>query len=94
MRLDKFLKAARIIKRRIVAKEVTDKGRVSVNGKTAKAGTVLKVGDEIEITFGQKVVRVRVELLKESPRKEEAETMYTLLSEEKIENESIFAQGD
>ena len=60
MRLDKFLKVSRLIKRRTVANEACDAGRVMVNGKPAKASTNVKVGDEIEILFGQKSVKVRV----------------------------------
>ncbi|MDN6692223.1 MAG: RNA-binding S4 domain-containing protein, partial [Enterococcus sp.] len=61
MRLDKFLKIARIIKRRTVAKEVADKGRIQVNGKLAKSSTDIKVGDELRIQFGNKVLEVAVE---------------------------------
>lgn len=82
MRLDKFLKASRLIKRRTVAKEVSDGGRVQINGNPAKAASSVQVGDEIAIRFGHKTVHVRVESLKESPRKEEAAEMYTLLREE------------
>ena len=60
MRLDKYLKVSRIIKRRPVAKEVADKGRIKVNGILAKSSTDLKVGDEIEIRFGNKLFTVRV----------------------------------
>ena len=60
MRLDKFLKVSRLIKRRTVANEACDAGRVSVNGKPAKASVNVKVGDIIEIAFGTKTVKVRV----------------------------------
>ncbi|MDR0357561.1 MAG: RNA-binding S4 domain-containing protein [Clostridiales Family XIII bacterium] len=76
MRLDKFLKASRIIKRRTVAKEACDRERVSVNGRTAKAGTEICAGDEIEIRFGESTLRIRAIDLKESVRKEDAERMY------------------
>lgn len=69
MRLDKFLKIARIIKRRTVAKEVADKGRIQVNGKLAKSSTDIKVGDELRIQFGNKVLEVAVEELHESTKK-------------------------
>lgn len=85
MRLDKFLKVSRLIKRRTVAKEVCDKGRVSVNGQVAKAGTNIKEGDEIAIQFGQKLVVVKVSTVKETAKKEEADSMYTVVREEKIE---------
>ncbi|WP_071458819.1 RNA-binding S4 domain-containing protein [Bacillus massilinigeriensis] len=84
MRLDKFLKVSRLIKRRTLAKEVSDQGRISVNGVTAKAGTTIKAGDELVIRFGQKHVTVRIERLQENSRKEEAAEMYTILKEERI----------
>lgn len=79
MRLDKYLKNSRIIKRRTMAKEACDGGRVSVNGRTAKAGTELNIGDEIQITFGNNILNVRVLSLTESPRKDEAGEMYEVL---------------
>jgi len=84
MRLDKFLKISRLIRRRTVAKDVAEQGRVFVNGKEAKAGTTVKVGDEITIRYGTKSVTVRVDNLVESPRKEEASGMYTVLREEPV----------
>lgn len=85
MRLDKFLKVSRIIKRRTLAKEVADQGRVFVNGQQAKASTNVKAGDELTIRLGQKIIKVRVESLQESTRKEDAASLYSVLSEEKIE---------
>jgi ribosomal 50S subunit-recycling heat shock protein len=76
MRLDKFLKVSRIIKRRTVANEACDSGRVSVNGKVAKAGLEVKVGDIIEITFGSKSSKVEVLSLVETIHKENAAQMY------------------
>ena len=61
MRLDKFLKVSRLIKRRTLAKEVADQGRITVNGKVAKASSAIKAGDELAIRFGQKIVTARVE---------------------------------
>ncbi|PLT30868.1 RNA-binding S4 domain-containing protein [Peribacillus deserti] len=84
MRLDKFLKVSRLIKRRTLAKEVADQGRISINGITAKASSNVKVGDEMEVRFGQKLVKVKIEKLQESSRKEEAADMYTILSEDRI----------
>lgn len=81
VRLDKYLKVSRLIKRRTLAKEVCDQGRVEINGRPAKASTTVKAGDQLAIRFGQKVVTVRVEQLKENVRKEEAETLYTLIGE-------------
>lgn len=88
MRLDKFLKVSRLVKRRTLAKEICDQGRVTVNQKVAKAGTTVQVGDEISIRFGQKIVTVRVEMLKENTKKEEASSMYTVIKEEFIKEES------
>ncbi len=85
MRLDKFLKVSRLIKRRTLAKEVADQGRITINGKVAKAGSVVKIGDELAIRFGQKVVTARVEDLRENVRKEEAMKMFTILKEEKLD---------
>lgn len=82
MRLDKFLKVSRLIKRRTVAKEVTEQGRVLINGRPAKAASTVQVGDELSIRFGQKTVYIRVEALQESPRKDEADSLYTLLREQ------------
>lgn len=76
MRLDKFLKVSRLIKRRTVANEACDAGRVMVNDKVAKASVNVKVGDVIEIAFGQKSVKVRVTSLAESTRKEDAKDMF------------------
>lgn len=76
MRLDKYLKVSRLIKRRTVANEACDAGRVMVNGKSAKASTTVKVGDEIEILFGQKSVKVRVLAILETTKKEDAKEMF------------------
>ena len=76
MRLDKFLKVSRLIKRRTVANEACDAGRVMGNGKPAKASVNVKVGDEIEILFGQKSVKVRVLDLQDTTRKEEAKDLF------------------
>ena len=79
MRIDKFLKVSRIIKRRTVAKEACDLGRVSLNGRVCKAGADVSEGDVIEVRFGQSVFRARVTSLKESVRKEEAAEMYEVI---------------
>lgn len=81
MRLDKFLKVSRLIKRRTLAKEVCDQGRVQVNGRVAKASNELTVGDIITLNFGQRVLRVRVERLQNSARKEEAELLFTVVDD-------------
>ena len=85
MRLDKFLKISRIIKRRTLAKEVAGQGRITINGNQAKASTTLAAGDELIIRFGQKLVTVKVNDLRENVKKDEAETLYTIVKEEKIE---------
>ena len=79
MRLDKFLKNSRIIKRRTVAKEACEQGRVEVNGKVAKPGLELKTGDEIRITFGNNILEVRVVSMPETVRKDDAQTMYEVI---------------
>ena len=83
MRLDKFLKVSRIIKRRTVASEACDKQRVLVNGNIAKAGKELKIGDIIEIRFGSSTLKVKVLALTETVRKESAGDMYEVLEETK-----------
>lgn len=85
MRLDKFLKVSRIIKRRTVASEACDRQRVSVNGNAAKAGKELKAGDIIEIRFGSNTLKVKVLQLSETVRKEEAAGMYQILEETRHE---------
>ena len=76
MRLDKFLKVSRLIKRRTVANEACDAGRVMVGGKPAKASTNVKAGDEIEILFGQKSVKVRVLSVADTIRKADAKDLF------------------
>lgn len=87
MRLDKFLKVSRLIKRRTVAKEVADKGRIKINDKLAKSSSEVKTNDVIEIRFGNKIVQVKVEETKEFTRKEDADKMYKLISESRIKEE-------
>ena len=72
MRLDKYLKVSRLIKRRTVANEACDAGRVSVNGKPAKASVEVKVGDIVEIGFGNRQVRVEITEITETTKKEDA----------------------
>ena len=79
MRLDKYLKVSRLIKRRTVANEAYDAGRVMINGKTAKAGTDVKVGDVIEIGFGTRNVKVEVLDVQETTRKEDAKELFRYL---------------
>ena len=79
MRLDKYLKVSRIIKRRTVANEAADAGRVMVNGKVARASYEVKVGDVIEINLGQKPVKLRVTALKETTNKYNASENFEIL---------------
>lgn len=79
MRIDKYLKVSRLIKRRTVANEACDAGRVSVNGKKVKASYDVKAGDVIEIAFGTRTVKAKVTSLSESTKKEDAKDMYELL---------------
>ncbi|MEW8979486.1 MAG: RNA-binding S4 domain-containing protein [Symbiobacterium sp.] len=82
MRIDKFLKVSRIIKRRTLAKEVCDAGRVQVGGRLAKAGTEVKPGDVIAIDFGRRQLTVRVLEVREQVRAAEARELYEVISEE------------
>ena len=80
MRLDKFLKVSRIIKRRTVANDACDASHVSVNGKVAKASSDVKIGDVIEIGFGQRILRVRVTDIRDTVKKDSAADMYEVLN--------------
>ncbi|MBQ7965153.1 MAG: RNA-binding S4 domain-containing protein [Ruminococcus sp.] len=77
MRIDKYLKVSRIIKRRTVANEVCDAGKVMVNGKVVRASYDVKVDDVIEIDFGARAIKVKVVSTQETVRKEDAAAMYT-----------------
>lgn len=79
MRIDKYLKVSRIIKRRTVACEACEQGKVSINGKAAKPSADVKVGDVIEIAFGEKTLKIRVEIVTEHALKGDAQNMYTVL---------------
>jgi ribosomal 50S subunit-recycling heat shock protein len=79
MRLDKYLKISRVIKRRTVANDACDAGRVSINGKTAKASAEVRVGDIVEIRFGNTLTKFEISSVKEAVRKEEASDMYRML---------------
>ncbi|KAA0543707.1 RNA-binding S4 domain-containing protein [Bacillus sp. BGMRC 2118] len=90
MRLDKFLKVSRLIKRRTLAKEVADQGRISINGIEGKASSNVKVGDTLTIRFGQKLVTVQIDTIQENSRKEEAAQMYSVVKEEKLNDQESF----
>lgn len=79
MRLDKYLKVSRLIKRRTVANEMCDRGRVKINDKVAKAGTEVKVGDIVEMQFGEKSTKVEVTEISEHVTKAGATEMYKLI---------------
>ena len=81
MRLDKYLKVSRVIKRRTVANEACDLGRVLINGKTAKASTTVKCGDIVEIKFGEKIIKFEITRVNEVVKKEEASEMFKIIEE-------------
>ena len=84
MRLDKYLKVSRIIKRRTLAKEVADNGRILVNSRVAKSSTKLSEGDLIEIQFGNKIVIIKVLELRDSTKKEDSQKMFEIIEEKRI----------
>lgn len=81
MRLDKYLKVSRIIKRRTIAKEACEQNRVEVNGRTAKPGVDVIEGDIIKITFGNSTLKVKVTKLTESCKKEDVDGMYEIIND-------------
>lgn len=81
MRLDKFLKVSRVIKRRTVANDVCSQGRVTVNGRTAKPSVKLKVGDVVSIAFGNGLVTFKVLSIEQTVRKEDASSMYEIIED-------------
>jgi ribosomal 50S subunit-recycling heat shock protein len=81
MRIDKYLKVSRVIKRRSIAKELLDSGNVTLNQQLAKASAVVKVGDTITVKYGLKFITLQVVSIQEIVRKEEASSMYHLLKE-------------
>ena len=87
MRLDKFLKVSRIIKRRTIAKEAADNGRITINNKVAKAGTPVNVDDVIEITFVNKKLRAKITNIAETVKKELAREMYEIIEGEEDKEE-------
>ncbi|KRM19868.1 hypothetical protein FC40_GL001270 [Ligilactobacillus hayakitensis DSM 18933 = JCM 14209] len=89
MRLDKYLKISRIIKRRSVAKDISDQGRISVNGKVAKSSTNVSIGDELVINFGNKTLTVKVLDIKDTTKKNEAQDLFEVIAEEYKEDFAI-----
>ncbi len=86
MRLDKFLKVSRVIKRRTLAKEVCDSGRVTVNGRAAKAGTAIKAGDILQLDFGPKRIKLEVLATPDTVRADQARDLYRTIEEVRIIN--------
>lgn len=84
MRLDKYLKVSRLIKRRTVANEVADAGRILINGKTAKASQAVKAGDIIEVTFGNRPIKVKVLSDVEPRTKDVAREMYEIIEQDNV----------
>ena len=83
MRIDKYLKVARVLKRRVVAKELADNERLLINGRVAKAGNEVKVNDEITIMFGHRYLKIRVLDIKEHIKKEDTESLYEVIDDRK-----------
>ena len=84
MRLDKYLKVSRIIKSRPVAKEVCDAGRISINGRPAKAGSEVKVGDMLHVSYGSRRLEVEVLAIAETIRANEADSLYRVISDVRL----------
>lgn len=87
MRLDKFLKVSRLIKRRTVAKDVSGAGKILINGRPAKAATDVKVGDKLTLLFGRREVELEVLEVAETKRADQAQEMYKILREENLASE-------
>lgn len=87
MRLDKFLKVSRLIKRRAVAKEIADQGRITINNKVAKSSSDVKLGDELSIRFGNRLMVLEIERIIETTKKEDAEHMYKILREDALQDQ-------
>ncbi|MBQ2888674.1 MAG: RNA-binding S4 domain-containing protein [Firmicutes bacterium] len=87
MRLDKFLKVSRLIKRRTVAKDVSGAGKILINGRPAKAATDVKVGDKLTLLFGRREVELEVLEIAETKRADQAADMYRILREETVADE-------
>ncbi len=89
MRLDKYLKVSRVIKRRTVAKEICEAGKIRVNDLPAKASKELKVGDVIDIAMGTRRLKIRVAELRETVRANEADTLYEVLEDKRVKEEEL-----
>ncbi|MCT6893567.1 MAG: RNA-binding S4 domain-containing protein [Bombilactobacillus mellifer] len=81
MRLDKFLKVSRLIKRRTIAKELADAGRIEINGRIAKSASFVKVNDKLKIHYGSRILNIVILNLNDNAKKEQSKEMYEILSE-------------
>lgn len=84
MRIDKFLKVSRIIKRRTIAQEMASQQRIKVNDRIAKPSTKVELGDIVEIQFGKRIIKVKVSELLDTTKKEKADEMYEIISEQPL----------
>ena len=84
MRLDKFLKVSRLIKRRTIAKEICDAGKIMINGRTAKASSEVAVGDTLELHFANRTMQVKIAKVSETVKTQEAAEMYEIVLEERL----------
>ena len=89
MRLDKYLKVSRLVKRRTLAKEVADNGRIEINGKVAKSSHKVAIGDELTLYYGNRILKVKVTDIKDSTKKQDAALMFSVISEERVERPSL-----
>lgn len=81
MRIDKYLKVSRILKRRTIAKELADNQRLMINERIAKAGSEVSIGDILTITFGKRILKIKITEIREFTKKEDSESMYEVISE-------------
>lgn len=94
MRLDKYLKVARILKRRTVSKELAANERVLINGKVAKPAKEVNLGDIIDIIYGERVLRIRVLDIRENVKKNDADSLYEVVDEFIIKTEEVLEEND
>lgn len=86
MRLDKYLKVARVIKRRTIAKDILDLGFVKINGRNAKPSTEVKVGDIVVLTLGERILKIEVKSITPYAKKQESSEMFEILEDQKVLN--------
>ncbi|MCI1891967.1 MAG: RNA-binding S4 domain-containing protein [Schleiferilactobacillus perolens] len=90
MRLDKFLKVSRLVKRRSVAKEIADKGRILINGKPSKSASSVDIGDQLTLLFGNRTLVVTITDVRDTTKKDDAASLYKIDSDEKAKTDSPF----